>query len=380
MCRLPTVLALVLWIEHKGGFPRRAICSRFSLQTGHQAFGFRRDQFYLTAGDCAGEYCSAYSEQFSKAQLMNLPDVRNRPFGFVSIPTLSCLLYLAIAFQVSTAYGALPPEWEQIGEIRPQSDLDIGDQVRALALTNSTIREKHSAIISITEDSDRRSGNWSRKLAQRINAVNSGFPIRAGQLSASGSIQPVAGTNAIYAGPEAVVNGFELIVVRAPDRAVKPQGIQPFYGIDEGKTSVGFTVTTDRPIYMTATLLNQRGVSVGSTTEWVDTRTKSISLNARSAPGTHTLKLQAVHDSLWVIDEKRFVVEVIPAAGERYDFIFPAALSGYRSGTRVLQPKTGDIYECRPFPREGWCRSYSHNDSQYEPGIGEAWQEAWIRR
>lgn len=310
---------------------------------------------------------------------MKLPDVRNRHFGFFSIPTLTCLLYLAIAFQLPTAYGALVPEWEQIGEIRPESDLEIGDQVRALALTNRTLREKHSAIISITEDSERRSGNWSRKLAQRINAVNSDFPIRAGQLSASGSIQPVVGENAIYAGPEAVVSGFELIVVKAPDRAVTAQDIQPFYGIYEGKTSVKFTVTTDRPIYITATLLNERGVTVGSTAEWIDKRTKSITLDARSAPGTHTLKLQAVHDSLWVINERSFVIDVIPAAGDRYDFIFPAALSGYQSGTRVLQPKTGEIFECRPFPREGWCRTYSQDDSQYEPGIGEAWQEAWIK-
>lgn len=311
---------------------------------------------------------------------MKLPDLHYRPFRLFSIPALICLFYLALSIQMPAACAAVLPEWQQIGDIDAQPDLEIGDQVRALALTNRTIREEHSAIISITEESERRGGNWSRKLAQRINAVNADFPIRAGQLHTSGSIQPVVGKNAIYASHEAVVNGFELIVVRAPDRAVKPQDIQPFYGIYEGKTSVSFTVTTDRPIYMTATLLNQRGVSVGSTTEWVDTRTKSISLDARSAPGTHTLKLQAVHDSLWVIDEKRFVVEVIPAAGERYDFIFPAALSGYQSGTRVLQPKTGDIYECRSFPREGWCRNYSHNDSQYEPGIGEAWQEAWIRR
>jgi chitin-binding protein len=56
------------------------------------------------------------------------------------------------------------------------------------------------------------------------------------------------------------------------------------------------------------------------------------------------------------------------------------ACRSYKQGTRVLQPKTGEVFECKPFPFEGWCKSYSGGANQYEPGVGSNWQDAWIKR
>ena len=44
-----------------------------------------------------------------------------------------------------------------------------------------------------------------------------------------------------------------------------------------------------------------------------------------------------------------------PASGGDYQFTFPDGLKSYTAGTRVLQPKNGKVYQCKPFPYSGWC-------------------------
>jgi chitin-binding protein len=59
---------------------------------------------------------------------------------------------------------------------------------------------------------------------------------------------------------------------------------------------------------------------------------------------------------------------------------FPEGLREYKAGTRVLQPKDGRVYECRPWPNAGYCVQWSQHANQFEPGVGSHWQEAWIAR
>ena len=61
-----------------------------------------------------------------------------------------------------------------------------------------------------------------------------------------------------------------------------------------------------------------------------------------------------------------------------YDFSFPANIAAYKAGTVVLQPKDGKTYECKPFPYSGYCKQYSSTSTQFEPGVGSDWKEAWI--
>jgi hypothetical protein len=37
-------------------------------------------------------------------------------------------------------------------------------------------------------------------------------------------------------------------------------------------------------------------------------------------------------------------------AGVDYDFVFPQGISEYKAGTKVLQPKTNEVFECLEFP------------------------------
>ncbi len=52
---------------------------------------------------------------------------------------------------------------------------------------------------------------------------------------------------------------------------------------------------------------------------------------------------------------------------------FPAGRGSYEGGAQVQNE--GHVYECRPWPYAGWCNV---DNSAYEPGVGWAWQDAWI--
>jgi len=60
-----------------------------------------------------------------------------------------------------------------------------------------------------------------------------------------------------------------------------------------------------------------------------------------------------------------------------YDYIFPDNVAFYAAGTIVYQPKDKKLYECKPFPYSGFCKQWTMNSNQYEPGVGFAWESAW---
>ena len=61
-----------------------------------------------------------------------------------------------------------------------------------------------------------------------------------------------------------------------------------------------------------------------------------------------------------------------------YKYVFPDGLSSYVAGTTVLQPKDGNVYECRAWPNNGYCVQWNEGSNQYEPGVGRNWEMAWI--
>ncbi|WP_444996936.1 glycosyl hydrolase family 18 protein [Aliikangiella sp. IMCC44359] len=51
---------------------------------------------------------------------------------------------------------------------------------------------------------------------------------------------------------------------------------------------------------------------------------------------------------------------------------YPDGIGSYVGGTQIQNG--GVLYQCKPFPYEGWC----NQGSAYEPGAGWAWQDAWV--
>jgi hypothetical protein len=60
-----------------------------------------------------------------------------------------------------------------------------------------------------------------------------------------------------------------------------------------------------------------------------------------------------------------------------HDYVFPEGISAYEGGTRVLQLKTGRVYECKGFPYTQYCRQWTAQSTLFEPGTGSNWMAAW---
>ncbi|OUS73878.1 chitin-binding protein [Pseudoalteromonas sp. A601] len=60
-----------------------------------------------------------------------------------------------------------------------------------------------------------------------------------------------------------------------------------------------------------------------------------------------------------------------------YDYIYPDKSNDYNAGVKVLQPKTGMIYKCKPWPFDRFCKVKEENNPLYEPGVGQSWDLAW---
>ncbi|MCH9698677.1 MAG: lytic polysaccharide monooxygenase [Gammaproteobacteria bacterium] len=57
------------------------------------------------------------------------------------------------------------------------------------------------------------------------------------------------------------------------------------------------------------------------------------------------------------------------------DFSYPTNIGEYQPGT-IVKGRDNHRYQCKPFPFSGWCNLAP---AYYEPGLGYAWQDAWIK-
>lgn len=276
--------------------------------------------------------------------------------------------------------GGPAPEWRQVSSINPQRDLQVGDKVKARAFVGGVESQPFSAQVSIDSPEEGLGANWSHKLAKRINDTQT--LIRAGQSNDEGSVNPVQGANLIFAKPESGVSGYQLDFEAAPgdDAYLHLHGLNPEYVLQDGKTSVDFSVMTNRKLQVTASLFDAAQQQVGYARQQVDATTAPIALQATSVAGPHVLKVVGVDKAGRILLQDERPVQLQAGGGGEFDFTYPQSIEAYKAGTSVLQPKTGDVYECKPFPAEGWCRIYSQNANQYEPGVGSHWQDAWIKR
>ncbi len=62
---------------------------------------------------------------------------------------------------------------------------------------------------------------------------------------------------------------------------------------------------------------------------------------------------------------------------QQYDYIYPENINNYSAGTKVLQPKTGHVYQCKPWPFNEFCRASDDEKPMFEPGVGKSWAMAW---
>lgn len=77
---------------------------------------------------------------------------------------------------------------------------------------------------------------------------------------------------------------------------------------------------------------------------------------------------------------KQAWVDITPKAeegtGHDYDFPFPVHQGLYRAGVVVSQD--GEAYQCKEAPFDGFCTQGNFGSNEYDPGVGHAWEQAWI--
>lgn len=271
--------------------------------------------------------------------------------------------------------------WNDVGNIAPNRTLGIGDKVNARAFVGGAESAEYSVGITIDSTDEGLPQNWSYKLAEKVNATQK--LIRAGVRDAEGNIAPVKGTNGLYAKVESGVTSYQLqtVIVSDIDAYMHVHNMASEFVLDKGKAKVDLTVMTNRELTVEATVVDANNKQVGYAKQLVNATTAPISVQVTSSPGAHQVLLvgSSKDGRINLQDAKRFEMTGT-AGGGNHAFEFPAGIGSYKAGTKVLQPKNGKVYECKPFPFEGWCKSYSPSANQYEPGIGSNWQDAWIAR
>jgi len=276
------------------------------------------------------------------------------------------------------AEAELPGGWTSVGGIAPSTSLLTGDKVKARAFSANGVSPDYDVEITIATAEEGSPNNWAFKLAEKINTTHT--LIRAGIRDESGNIEPVRGNNTLYAQKESGVTRYEVQLDMKEDVAARMSvaSQQAEYVLEKGQAKVDFSMISNRPMNVEATLFDENNKPVGSVTKQVESGPTWLGMDVRSNPGKHTLTLVGT-----TLDGRTTRQDTQPTnmtgegAGVEHDFVFPEGLSEYTAGTKVLQPKTNEVFECKPFPESGYCMQYAPNANGFEPGVGAHWHMAW---
>lgn len=276
------------------------------------------------------------------------------------------------------AEPSLPGGWSSVGGIAPSTQLLVGDKVKARAFTANGESPDYSVEISIDTAEEGSPNNWAFKLAEKINKIHT--LIRAGIRDENGNIEPVRGNNTLYAQKESGITSYEVQLDMKEDTAARMSvaSQQAEYALEKGLAKVPFSMISNRKMNVEATLFDENNKPVGSTAAQVDSGSTWLTMDVRSNPGKHTLTLVGT-----TLDGRTTRQDTQPTnmtgegAGADYDFVFPEGISEYTAGTKVLQSKTNEVFECKPLPEAGYCKQYSPTANGYEPGVGAHWHMAW---
>ncbi|VVN38407.1 GlcNAc-binding protein A [Pseudomonas fluorescens] len=276
------------------------------------------------------------------------------------------------------AEAELPGGWLSVGGIAPSTQLLIGDKVKARAFSRTGESPDYSVEISIDKIEEGSPNEWSFKLAEKINSTHT--LIRAGIRDDAGEIAPVRGNNSLYAQKDSGITRYEVQLNMKEDTAARMSvaSQQAEYVLDKGLAKVDFSMIANRKMNVEATLFDENNKPVGTTSAQVDSGTSSLTMDVRSNPGPHTLTLVGT-----TLDGRTTRQDTQPTnmtgegAGADYDFVFPDSFTEYKAGTKVLQPKTNEVFECKQGQEAGYCKQYSPTANGFEPGVGAHWHMAW---
>ena len=297
-------------------------------------------------------------------------DVADTPMSFYNVA------------DVMISGKATPTPYVDVGDLVAEQQLHAGDTVQLRFFAEQGELTDLAASLTVQNDQDGEPSRWSLALAELVN--QRGHSLRVGVKNSQGQIQAVAGRNDIFATKDSGVVRAELTIVQAAVAApsVTVDGLAHTYTVTNQPLVLDFSVYSDQRSQLSVSL-NSASTTVHAQQFNLEQGQNPIQLRVpsplaghysltlfytgeRGGQGQQSFHLQLASQS----------PDVPPSGG--YDYVFGEQLRSYKAGTKVLQKKTGGIYQCRPWPNEGYCVQWSPGATQFEPGVGSHWREAWI--
>ncbi|ABE54318.1 chitin-binding, domain 3 [Shewanella denitrificans OS217] len=273
---------------------------------------------------------------------------------------------------------AEPQEWRDVGDINPSLDLKPGDKVMTRVFDAHGEQTAKQTLITISDATQGNKQNWPFLLASAINSQQ--VQLSAGQKNTAGDIVPVYGKNDIFtlidSDIETVEIGFQL--APAPDNQLEVSSLTQDVQIIDAKAQVRFDVTTNTEMQVSGYLFSHDGTAAGFVEQAVNNTSASFLLDVINPKvGHYHLQVKGEPRQGDIIQQNFDVFLKDKQPEPEADFVFPQGLQDYVAGTTVLQPKTGKIYQCKPFPYSGYCRQWTTAATAFEPGVGTSWTMAW---
>ncbi|KAF3998308.1 lytic polysaccharide monooxygenase [Glaciimonas immobilis] len=300
----------------------------------------------------------------------------------------SAAFYQVIDVDVQNGVIAVPSKWSKIGSIQPsQTDLKADSVVTARVMVGGAEDVSKQTVLTIQSDEDGKSSQWPHKLATKINAEDFGY--KAGLLNKNDEVKPAYGLNNAYVQKDSKVSGLIIDIQRAsPAFSMDITGLNSTYKIQDGKVTLHFNVNAiGDSSHVQNIVYNAQREEVARGEADVNDGTEHFSIDVNKAvAGNYDLVTVAKAKSGKVIQKTSSFkmmgedisipddpIDVVPPVNDKYDFTYPNGIDSYTFGTRVLQPKDGSIYQCKPLPHGFWCKQ-----GAYAPG-GIYSSEAWTK-
>ncbi|SPZ65695.1 GlcNAc-binding protein A precursor [Serratia quinivorans] len=287
--------------------------------------------------------------------------------------------YQVIDVDFGGGEGVTSPWSKQLSGQVSGKDLKKGDKVIARFFDDQGEVTSLRSEMTIDNQKQTDKNRWSHDLAVLINAKHD--DVRIGVKDTQGSVNPVYGNNSAFVKDDSrlskVVMSYE---EQAPgiEEEVEISGVQ-VDKIQDGHANVSFNVNVKGEVTFEARVFDHHGSEKGYLKQSVtdDRLSMTLPLNDVTA-GHHMLKYFATNKEGQLVKQDVINLQLEDASSGNYQYIFPEGLDSYTAGTVVLQPKNGKTYQCKPFPYSGYCTQWASGKAQFEPGIGEHWQQAWI--
>ena len=263
------------------------------------------------------------------------------------------------------------------------NNLNPGDKVIARFFDANGEVTSMATELTIASAEQGDANQWSYDLAQKINSTHN--DVRVGAKDSSGEVSPVHGANSVFVKEGSTLKS--VAISYEEQKAVVNETIAVsdlhYSKVANGAATVTFHVNTHGNVNLEARVLNHQGAEKGYLKQDVNNANQDVTLTLNNVEaGHHMLKYFATNKdgTLFAQDVLDMMLEGEASATTpgKYDFTFPDNVASYKAGTVVLQPKDGKTYTCKPFPYSGYCVQYSKTSTQFEPGVGAHWQEAWV--